>query len=173
MPVIDYRSEPPALTPEGPCKFYIVKTGFGTSRTNNIDYFGYTFRDLRTNIEFTDTIYLTKRSAWKMEAFCRSVGLTLPDGPYKITTDDFDHRVGYGALKHRELPKSGRKVAEFAGFWSCEYAIEQEPSLATIPDPADAVTDEVTLPLDRRAKAAAATVAATPPPDDSELGIDF
>lgn len=169
MPIIIYRSEPQALTPEGPTKFHITKAGFSTSRTGDKEYFDLTFRDLRTGIEFKDTVYLTARSAWKIEAICRSVGLVLPDGPYRITTDDFDGRVGYGTLKHRTLPKSGRKVAEFATFWSREHAIEEEPSLATIPDPADAVTEEVTLPLDRRAKAAATTA----PVEDEPAEITF
>ncbi len=162
MAVIDYRSEPQALTPEGPCKFHIVKTGFSTSRTNNTDFFDYLFRDLRNGIEFHDTVYLTKRSAWKIESLCRSIGLVLPEPPYKITPDDFDNRVGYGTLKHRALPKSGRVVAEFDRFWTKEYAIEQDPSLAAIPDPEDAVLEEVTLPPARKPKAAAAAVSAAP-----------
>ena len=83
----------------------------------------------------------------------------LPEPSYKITPDDFDQRIGYGTLKHRTLPKSGRKVAEFATFWTKERAIEEAPELASIPDPDDAVTEEVTLPPARKPKPAATALA--------------
>src|SRR5258708_199854 len=128
MPDIDYRSEPQALTPTGPCKFYIMKVGFSTNPKNNTDYFDFTFRDLRNEIEFRDTAYLTKAAVWKIEALVRSVGLSLPDGPFKAGVDDFVDRVGYGEIKHREL-KSGRIVAEFNTFWTKALAIEKAPEL--------------------------------------------
>jgi hypothetical protein len=174
MPDIDYRSEPLALTSTGPTKFHIIKVGFSTNPTSHNDYFDFTFRDLRNEIEFRDTAYLTPRAVWKIEALVRSVGLSLPDGPFKASTDDFENRVGFGEIKHREL-KSGRTVAEFNTFWTKALAIEKEPSLADIPDPTDATTDSYTLPLTRKAQAAAKTAAVSVVTSDETepAGIDF
>lgn len=175
MPEIDYRKTEPKLTDEGPIKFFILKVCSGTSQLTSTDYFELTVRDLRNGVEFKDSVYLTQRAAWKLEGLCESVGLHLPKGGgFKVTTDDLEGRIGYGVIKHRELPKSKTKrvVAEFDSFWSREYAIEKAPELADIPDPDDAVTDEVTLPLSRKAKAA---LAATPAGgnDDDEPPVEF
>jgi hypothetical protein len=165
--ILKHQEERP-VTPEGVNKFLVLKAGQGEN--NGKDYFSLTVRDLRNGVEFRDNVYTTARAAWKVERAVTSVGLLLPEGEYRLEPGDFEGRVGYGVIKHRKLEKSGRIVAEFDNFLSKEQALEKAPELADIADPADAVTDVVTLPPARKSKAAAA---ATTSAGDEPVGIDF
>lgn len=130
------KSKPKLLPPEGVVKAQITRVDQGRSSKKDIPFFQLHLRELESGIEFKDTLYFTENTQWKMEALCRSAGLSLPDGEeYKLTTDDLVDRVVYGPLKHRKIPNSGKLSAEFGSFWSREYALEKNPDLQEIPDP--------------------------------------
>ena len=145
MPTFNKAKQKP-LPPEGVVKCQIMAVDQGRSSKKNVPFFKLHLRNLESGLEFTDSVYHTENAAWKMEALCRSAGLSLPEGDagYKLTTDDLVGRTIYGPLKHRALPNSGKHVAEFGSFWSREHAIKQDPDIQNIPDPVD-VPEPVTL----------------------------
>lgn len=150
MPVIK-RSVPKALPPEGVAKCQITEVSSGKSSKKGIPYFEFTLVDLGSGIAFKDSLYLSESCAWNVEACCKSAGLSLPDGEFRLVTDDFENRVVYGPIVHKTLPMSGKKVAELGSFWSQEYATKKNPALAEIADPDD-MPEAMTLPVVRASK---------------------
>jgi hypothetical protein len=169
MPVIARAAAKP-LPPEGPAKLFIDEITIGKSKEKKTPFFGLGLRDLGSKLTLKDRVYLTPTSAWKVDALCKSAQLILPDGPYRLTTDDLENRVVFGVIAY-EAMQDGRQVAKMKTFWRKEYALEQAPDLALIPDP-PGVPGPVKLPLvetpaETEATAAPAPVtatAATPPP---------
>jgi hypothetical protein len=166
MPVIQ-RSAPRALPPCGPAKCQILEVASGRSSKKGIPYFEFTLKDLSSELTFHESLYLSESCAWKVEAACRSAGLTLPDGEFRLVPDDFENRVVYGPIVHKTLPMSGKKVAELKSFWSQEYAVKQNPALAEIEDPAD-TPEPMTLPA---AKAPTTRVAAPTEVEMSDAAV--
>jgi hypothetical protein len=152
MPIIS-RSVPRALPPEGPAKCQVMQVDSGRSSKKEVPYFELTLKDLASGLTFKESIYLSASCAWKVENACRSAGLSLPDGEYRLVPDDFENRIIYGNIVHKTLPTSGKKVAELKSFWSKEHAIKQAPALAEIPDPED-TPEPMTLPSAAKAKSA-------------------
>jgi hypothetical protein len=150
MPVIQ-RSTPRALPPEGVSKCQITDVASGKSSKKGIPFFEFTMRDLASGLTFKDSLYLSESCAWKVENACRSAGLSLPDGEYRLVTDDFENRVVYGPIVHKTLPMSGKKVAELSTYWSQEYALKKNPELAGIADPDD-TPEPMALPAIRVTK---------------------
>jgi hypothetical protein len=144
MPVIA-RSAPKPLPPEGPAKLQILEVTYGKSKTKGTPFFELLLKCLATQLTFKDRLYLTPTSSWKVDAFCRSAGLILPDGPYRLTTDDMESRVIFGPIVH-EVLQDGRRAAKLKSIWRPEYALEQDPDLGLIPDPSG-VPAPVKLPL--------------------------
>jgi hypothetical protein len=150
MPVIK-RSAPRALPPAGPAKCQILEVASGRSSKKQIPYFELTLKDLASGATFKESLYLSESCAWKIEAACRSAGLSLPDGEYRLVTDDLERRVVYGPIVHKRLEMSGKMVAELKSFWSQAHAEKQNPALAEIADPDD-MPEPMTLPVVRAAK---------------------
>jgi hypothetical protein len=161
MPVIP-RSAPKPLPPEGPAVLQIElgKTTYGLSKEKKTPFFGLSLKDLKSGLTFTDKIYLTAGSAWRVDALCKSAGLTLSNGAYRLTTDDIDGRICYGPIVY-ETQEGGRQFAKMKSFWSRPYALQQCPEIDRIPVPAGSVISEVTLPL---VEIDPAAVSATPKP---------
>ena len=118
---------------------------------------------MASELTFKESLYLSESCAWKVEAACRSAGLSLPDGEYRLVTDDLERRVVYGPIVHKTLPQSGKKVAELRSFWSQSHAIKQNPALAEIADPED-TPEPMTLPVVRASKS-------TPEPAEAIVGL--
>lgn len=160
MPVIT-RSAPKPLPPEGPAKLLIEEVTFGRSKEKKTPYFGLALKDLASGLTLKDRVYLTETSAWKTDALCKSSGLILPEGAYRLTTDDLEHRLVFGPIVH-EAMQDGRKVGKMKTFWRKEYALEQAPDLELIPDP-PGVPGPVKLQLVESPVEVASTAAPTPP----------
>jgi len=170
MPVIN-RSAPKPLPPEGPAKLLIEEVTFGRSKEKKTPFFGLALKDLASGLTLKDRVYLTQTSAWKTDALCKSAGLILPEGAYRLTTDDLEHRLVFAVIVY-EAMQDGRQVAKCKTFWRKEYALEQAPDLELIPDP-PGVPGPVKLQLvespaevDTKADTTTAPIpsTATPPP---------
>jgi hypothetical protein len=166
MPVIA-RSAPKPLPPEGPAKLLIEEVTFGKSKEKRTPFFGLALKDLASGLTLKDRVYLTQTSAWKTDALCKSSGLILPEGAYRLTTDDLEHRLVFGPIVYETL-QDGRQTAKMKTFWRKEYALEQAPDLELIPDP-PGVPGPAKLPLVETPAEVEATTTpspstATPPP---------
>ncbi len=150
MPILR-RSAPKALPPVGPAKLQILEVASGRSSKKQIPFFELTLKDLASGLTFKESLYLSESCAWKVEAACRSAGISLPEGEYRLVTDDLERRVVYGPIVHKILPMSGKKVAELKSFWSQAHAEKQNPALADIADPDD-TPEPMTLPVVRAAR---------------------
>jgi hypothetical protein len=150
MPVIirgPVTSRP--LPPEGPAKLFIEDIGVGKSTNKQTPFFELNVRDLASGITFKLRLYLTAGSAWKMDACCRSAGLILPanNSPYRVTTDDLEHRICYAPLIQKQT-EQGRQVVEASSFWTSQYAFKQAPQLEHIPDPPGVILTPKELPAE-------------------------
>jgi hypothetical protein len=144
MPVIP-RSKPKPLPPEGPAKLHVLDVTFGRSKEKKTAFFELTLLDLASKLTLKDRIYLTEGSAWKADAVCNSMGHTLPAGQYRLQIDDLANRVVYGCIIYQALP-SGIVTASMKTYWRKEWALQQAPELADIPDP-KGVLGPLQLPL--------------------------
>jgi hypothetical protein len=136
------------------------KTTYGLSKEKKTPFFGLSLKDLKSGLTFNDKVYLTAGSAWRVDALCKSGGLALPNGAYRLTTDDLDGRIVYGPIVY-ETQEGGRQYAKMKSFWSRSYALQQCSEIDKIPVPTGSVISEVTLPL---VEIDPAAVSATPKP---------
>jgi hypothetical protein len=164
MPVIARAAAKP-LPPEGPAKLLIEEVTFGRSKEKKTPFFGLSLKDLRSGLTLKDRVYLTPTSAWKVDALCKSSGLILPEGAYRLTTDDLEHRLVFGVIVY-EAMQDGRQVAKMKTFWRKEYALEQAPDLELLADP-PGVPGPAKLPLVE--SPAEAQAAATPAPSTAAV----
>jgi hypothetical protein len=158
MPVIP-RAAPKPLPPEGPFKGHVYDVTYGRSKEKQTPFFELSIRDLATGLTWKDRLYLTPTTGWKIDACCESMGHKLPAGQYRVNTDDFLNRIVFGTRINRPLP-SGQVTCQTKSYWKKTYAIQQEPHLAELGEPAG-LSGPLDLPL---VEEPAAPMPPPPPP---------
>jgi hypothetical protein len=153
---ITFRAVPKALPPERLTKLQIIQAVPGQSRSGDKKCLSCTYRDLRTGATFNDSVWLTEASVFKLEDFIASAGLTIPDNglPYRFDESDFEKRLVYGVIAYRSGSKDPTKrFAQIDRFVTEDEALAEDPTLASLPIPADAKTHSYERELTREARA--------------------
>jgi hypothetical protein len=139
-----YYYERETLAPEGLVVFTITGAEERTSLNGN-KYLRLKFKDLVSRGTFYESVSLGAKSAWKLFALFDSVGLTVPEGGFELSSGDFENRGGYAIVKHVDSTKSDKVFAEVDKFLTREAALALDPSLADVEFPEDTLTEVETL----------------------------